>query len=584
MQIQNLYSQTLLSTCLLGFYLLSGIGYNLLAQERQVKVRRLPESQTGNVNTEYEELAPVISGNGKVMFFVRSKHPDNIGGSEGGQDIWVTRREGNTWGKAQNIGYPINNDLDNVACGTNEDGTELYLSNHYVFSGDSLRYMRPGISVSRYENGKWTKPENIKIKGLGTIESHFWFQISKDKAHILISMMRSNLEENKEDIYICFLDQKGNYSKPVALGAQINTQEYETAPFLTADNSKLYFTRYVDESRKAHIYVSERQIVNADEQYAPENWTNWSEPVPAYKALDAEELNSPQFDAYLVLHSKSNNQDDFGFFATARPAGSRANIYEFDIKRIYQLEVRTFDAETKQALSTDLTVTASESGQNIGADKNENNQVWQYKIAEKTDDYLPSDPYPVLGAYQLKASATGYKDTEERYTVDNSKGKHTIALYLKPELVATSDTVSKPNVKEIVLEGVLFEFDSTRITSSEGEKLDRLAELLKSNKELKVSLGGYTDFYGSNAYNQNLSQRRVQSVANYLKNAGVDAAQVITNWYGENAHLTDQSGNANSDEARRLSRRVVIEEIAKEIDQNTKGKNKENKERFFELK
>lgn len=87
---------------------------------------------------------------------------------------------------------------------------------------------------------------------------------------------------------------------------------------------------------------------------------------------------------------------------------------------------------------------------------------------------------------------------------------------------------------------VYFDFDRYNIRPSEQPKLEALAQILKSDKEVRrVNIVGYADRYGSVDYNDRLSQRRAKSVENYLHQQGyMNTALAQTRWLGETAPVT----------------------------------------------
>lgn len=100
---------------------------------------------------------------------------------------------------------------------------------------------------------------------------------------------------------------------------------------------------------------------------------------------------------------------------------------------------------------------------------------------------------------------------------------------------------------------IQFEFDSSVLKTESYATLDRLsAELRQSGRT--ITLDGYASAEGSEAYNLQLSKDRANSVKTYLVNAGVDAAKVVTNGYGE---ANPVASNA-TEEGRVQNRRVEI--------------------------
>ncbi|MEJ2535413.1 MAG: NnrU family protein [Gammaproteobacteria bacterium] len=102
------------------------------------------------------------------------------------------------------------------------------------------------------------------------------------------------------------------------------------------------------------------------------------------------------------------------------------------------------------------------------------------------------------------------------------------------------------------LEGVTFEFDSARLTAGAKERLDDAVEILKRHSDLAVEIAGHTDSVGSAEYNQGLSQRRADSVRDYLVGKGANPAMLKTRGYGESEPVADNSTAAGRAQNRRV--------------------------------
>jgi len=85
---------------------------------------------------------------------------------------------------------------------------------------------------------------------------------------------------------------------------------------------------------------------------------------------------------------------------------------------------------------------------------------------------------------------------------------------------------------EKLMKQSLFEFDSAKIAEDNYAGLNVVADFLKENPNISVKVEGHTDNVGSKAYNQKLSERRAESVANYLKDKGVSETQISTEGFG----------------------------------------------------
>lgn len=112
---------------------------------------------------------------------------------------------------------------------------------------------------------------------------------------------------------------------------------------------------------------------------------------------------------------------------------------------------------------------------------------------------------------------------------------------------------------EIVLRGVHFEFDEARLTSNAESILDDVATALVKFKTMRIELGGHTDSFGSDSYNQKLSERRAAAVKTYLINGGVAEARITAIGYGETQPAASNETSDGRDENRRVTLKVVGE-------------------------
>lgn len=109
----------------------------------------------------------------------------------------------------------------------------------------------------------------------------------------------------------------------------------------------------------------------------------------------------------------------------------------------------------------------------------------------------------------------------------------------------------------LVLEGVTFETDSARLTASAQDVLDRVAESLNGNPEVRVRVVGHTDNTGSRPYNIELSRRRAESVRTYLVDQGVAPDRLVAVGMGPDEPVAT---NATA-EGRQQNRRVELVRI-----------------------
>ena len=101
---------------------------------------------------------------------------------------------------------------------------------------------------------------------------------------------------------------------------------------------------------------------------------------------------------------------------------------------------------------------------------------------------------------------------------------------------------------------MLFDFDRSTVKPEAAKILDRLVAFMQENKNSKVTLSGHTDNVGTDAYNLKLSERRVNSVRDYVVKKGVDSGRVSGQGFGESKPIADNK----SREGRSKNRRVEI--------------------------
>lgn len=100
-----------------------------------------------------------------------------------------------------------------------------------------------------------------------------------------------------------------------------------------------------------------------------------------------------------------------------------------------------------------------------------------------------------------------------------------------------------------------FEFDSDKLKNESKPILDKVYKMLKADSDLRIQINGHTDSIGTDQYNQNLSERRAKSAANYLVNKGISRYRITCTGYGEDYPIDTNA----TEQGRARNRRVEIE-------------------------
>jgi hypothetical protein len=259
-----------------------------------------PQKLPAAINSEDEEIMPLLSADGNTLFFGRILHAGNVGGRFSGSDVWTSVKINGTWTKAKNTDYPFNTKENNGVIGLSNDGKTAYLV--HTSGSKKLR----GVYFSKKLNKTWSEPELIPIDGL---DNHGFagFYVSPDFDVIIISMNAPD-SKGEEDLYITTKDAKGNWSKVKNLGPAINSTGFEIAPFLSADKQRLYF------SSSGHDGYGDSDIYFSDRLYS--SYETWSTPRNL-----GQTINTTGFDAYFSIYG-----DSLAFFSSNRNGG-RSELY-----------------------------------------------------------------------------------------------------------------------------------------------------------------------------------------------------------------------------------------------------------------
>ena len=124
------------------------------------------------------------------------------------------------------------------------------------------------------------------------------------------------------------------------------------------------------------------------------------------------------------------------------------------------------------------------------------------------------------------------------------------------ELLATKGLVKQNTAPILMPTDLLFEYDSDVLKPQAAATLEKLASLIKKNKEASFQIEGHTDSFGGDEYNIQLSLRRAEAVKTWLKSImGLDAGHISTLGLGKSRLLVPSTGTV---EQQQINRRVEI--------------------------
>lgn len=189
--------------------------------------------------------------------------------------------------------------------------------------------------------------------------------------------------------------------------------------------------------------------------------------------------------------------------------------------------------------------------ENIGAPFNTPDDELYYSFSPMNEEIFISRHYKESSDY-LQSEIISYKKREFTKSPVDYFTKKSNKKDVQEEMASTLKTEGK-----IVINDIYFEFDGHDLDEASTVSLENIVDVLNSNEDFIIEVGAHTDSRGSDSYNLNLSEKRAQSVTEYLISNGVDQARLRAMGFGE-TELTNKCGNNNdcSEGDHAINRRV----------------------------
>jgi outer membrane protein OmpA-like peptidoglycan-associated protein len=485
------------------------------------------ERLTEKINSPYDEVNPIISPDGKRLYFGRKNDPGNVGGKKDDEDIWYSDWDDakGEWGLAKNLGSPINNDKPNFMCSITPDGKNVLVGNIYNF-GPKKVTMEEGVSMVTITPEGWSKPKALRIKGYVNEYKRANYYLCQNRKVMLMAIRAENaLGGDGMDLYVSFLEPDSSWTKPMHTGKVLNSIGNESAPFLAADDRTLFFSSdgfsgYGSDD----IYMSRR---------LDDTWTKWSKPANLGK-----NINTGQSDIFFTLPANG----DYAYFSSGgNQSNGQLDLYRLRIPDLFkpapviEISGRVLDKFSKKPVRAKILYENLTENLELGINES-NPSNGAYKIA-----------VPVGANYGYLAQADGYMSVTQSLDATNLEDPQTITqdLYLMPIKRGT----------QIALNNIFFDYNKTDLNKESFSELNRLVDMMKKNPKMKIAIGGHTDSKGSDEYNIKLASDRAEAVQAYLVKKGIAASRMSIKTLGKSDPLT---ANEESSDGAALNRRVDI--------------------------
>ena len=462
-------------------------------------------------NSRRAEYSPMLSGDqNDQLYFTSTRNQargDEYSGITGSMaaDIFMSQKdEKGKWGKPMNIDSELNSVFDEGACAFTPDGRTMYLT---LCKTDPENPRYATIVVSHRSDAAWSKPTEVVI-ARDTLSSFAHPAVSPDGNWLyFVSDMPGGL--GGYDIWRCVLLGNGSVGAPENLGKPVNTPGNEMFPTFRP-NGDFYF------SSDGHpglggldiFYLSSRTF--GDGSFLCENDSSSTARTKKNRPQVCEHpgapLNSQGDDFGMTFEGRLNR----GFFCSNR-GDSRGydHIYSFFNPEI----VQTVKGWVYEQDGYELTAAQMYMVGNDGTNQ---------KLSVRGDGSFTQEIKAGVD-YVFLATCKGFLNHQEQLRVEPVKKSEEYVLQFPLA------NISAP----VLIENIFYDFDKATLRPESQTALDELVKLLNENPNITIELSAHTDYKGSDQYNERLSQRRAESVVNYLIAHGIASDRLTPKGYGE---------------------------------------------------
>ena len=440
-------------------------------------------------NSRRAEYSPMLSGDdNEQLYFTSTRNQaqgDEYSGITGSKnaDIFLSQKDDKgKWSKPQTIDSELNSAMDEGACCFSPDGKTMYLT---LCKTDPNYPRYATIAMSNRSDASWGKPTELTISK-DTLSSFAHPAVSPDGEWLyFVSDMPGGL--GGFDIWRCKLIGSKEIGPPENLGEPVNTPGDEMFPTFRP-NGDLYFS---------------------------------SDGHPGMGGLDLFFLTAGEEKQIRHLGFPMNSQgDDFGMtFEGKRNQGyfcsnrgdtrGYDHIYSFFNPEIVQTVKGWVYEQDGYELTAAQVYMVGDDGTNL-------------KLSVKGDGSFTQEIKPNVD-YVLLATCKGYLNHQEQLRVEPVTKSEEYVLQFPLA------NISAP----VLINNIFYDFDKATLRPESASALDELVQMMNENPNITIELSAHTDYKGAESYNEGLSQRRAESVVNYLIEHGIAEDRLMPKGYGE---------------------------------------------------
>ena len=443
------------------------------------------------LNSRRSDFSPALCGDDWDQLYWTTTRPqatgDDLSGITGTKcaDIfWTKKDDKGKWATPEKVEGDLNSELEEGVCCFSADGKTMYLTRCST-DPEYPRYAQ--IFTSQRSDATWAKPQEVRISK-DTLSAFAHPAVSPDGSWLyFVSDMPGG--HGGKDIWRISIEGKV-LGGAECLPAPINTPGDEMFPSFRP-NGDLYI------SSDGHSGMGGLDLFMAREDSVTHEWKLTHLPYP---------MNSAGDDFGMTFEGLHNR----GYFSTNRGDGRGwDHLMSFFCPEVVQSVKGWVYEKDGYELPAGLVHMIGSDGTN-------------QKLSVRGDGSFEVAVQPHV-EYLFLGTCKGYLNHVEQLTVDTSSVSREYVLQFPLA------SITAP----VLVRNVFYEFDSAELTDDSTEALDSLVSLLNENPNVTIELSAHCDYRGNDQYNERLSQRRAESVVNYLIVHGIAADRLTPKGYGE---------------------------------------------------
>lgn len=469
-----------------------------LAMEWQASPEAYNVEELKDVNSRDSDFGPAYARDDHGLVWFTSSRDDARGNKEHGAtgqsftDIFETRLDKKgKWSTPVPVDL-LNTEFEDGTPSFSPDYTEVFFTRCEAGKRESKGCV---IMYSRREGVNWSDPEKIELLADTLVAAHPALSPDGQTLYFVSDMPGGR---GGKDLYRTTRTSPGSpWSRPENLGTDINTRGNELFPFVHEDGT-LYF------ASDGHIGMGGLDIFRA----VPQGGDAWL--VQNMRAP----INSPADDFGITFESGAEK----GIFSSSRKGRTADDLYTFEMPPLlFSITGLVRDEKTGQPVEGAAVQLIASDGANM---QTETGAAGDFKFTLRPEvDYI------------FLASKKGYLNGKEKETTRGQDKSR--------DFMATIQLT--PIDRPIELPNIFYDFGKWDLRPESMVSLDRLVETLNDNPNVTIELMSHTDSRDTEEFNLDLSQKRAQSVVDYLIAKGIAADRLTARGYGEtNPKVVDQ--------------------------------------------